>query len=163
MMGPVADAMSPVLPVMISVPHRWEVQVLHSTQWNAVFAPALAGLGVWKHQQVTTPPRRPEGQHHLVACGMTTGASQQYNLWSENRLLREREGASARTERILVHHSQMQSAKQEVDELGQEALGEGDVLHGKAAQHQTRCHVLQWPHRTLDKEKKCEVWWLKWQ
>lgn len=43
-MRPAADVMSPISPVMISVQVRLEVQVLHVAQWNACFAPTLAGL-----------------------------------------------------------------------------------------------------------------------
>lgn len=39
-----ADVTPPISPVVVSVQVRLEVKVLHTTQWNALFAPALAGL-----------------------------------------------------------------------------------------------------------------------
>lgn len=76
-----------LLPMVISVEVIFEFQVLGGRQRKAFLAPALAGVGVWQHQQITALPRRPEGRHHSVTCNTKSksdAAVSPYRCWHQN-------------------------------------------------------------------------------
>ena len=120
-----------LLPVLVFVDVRF--QVLGRRQWKTLLAPALAGLRVWQHQQIAVLPCWPEGRHHsvtcntMVKCHLTTAGT---NTCAWKCVVK-----CAATYGRLVLHGQMQRSSQEVDELRQEALWKGDVLHRQTAQH----------------------------
>lgn len=73
--------------MVISVEVIFEVQVLGGRQWKAFLAPALAGLGVWQHQQITALSWKPKRRHHRVTCNTTSkpiSSVLPYECWQQN-------------------------------------------------------------------------------